>query len=422
MHMRALQIASRLALQRRSVNVPANATKISSRGLCHCNVSVPKPPGWQPRKPETTAKPGARPYASLNEEHQNLSFVLQKAKHVSFEDRPVPALQSPHDVIINVQWTGICGSDVHYWDHGEVGPFKVEQPMVLGHESAGVITQVGDKVTSLKVGDRVAMEPGVPCRRCERCREGRYNLCYDMAFAATPPVDGTLAKYYTLPGDFCYKLPDHVTLEEGAVVEPLSVGVHIVRQGGVKPGDSVIVYGAGPVGLVCMAVAKAFGATKVIAVDINEERLNFATDYCATHGFRSAKESPEASAARLIQENDLGPGADVVIDATGAEPCIQQSIHAVRVGGTYVQGGMGKPDVNFPIMTACTKELTIKGSFRYASGDYALAVELISSGKIDVKKLITQHVKFQDAEAAFHEVKAAKGIKSLIEGPANMSI
>merc|ERR1712072_1106275 len=143
--MRALQTASRLAPQRRSVNVPANATKVSSRGLCHCNVSVPKPPGWQPRKPETGAKPGVRPYASVNEEHQNLSFVLQKAKHVSFEDRPVPALQSPHDVIINVQWTGICGSDVHYWDHGEVGPFKVEQPMVLGHESAGVITQVGTR-------------------------------------------------------------------------------------------------------------------------------------------------------------------------------------------------------------------------------------------------------------------------------------
>ena len=246
--------------------------------------------------------------------------------------------------------------------------------MVLGHESAGVITEIGDRVTRHKVGDRVAMEPGVPCRRCERCLEGRYNLCYDMAFAATPPYDGTLAKYYSLPEDFCYKLPDHVSLEEGAVVEPLSVGVHINRQGGVKPGDSVVVYGAGPVGLVCMAVAKAFGASKVIAVDINEERLHFAKDYAATHVFRSQKESPEAAAARLITENELGPGADVVIDATGAEPCIQQSIHTVRVGGTFVQGGMGKPDINFPIMAACTKELTIRGSFRYSSGDYALAV------------------------------------------------
>lgn len=348
---------------------------------------------------------------------QNLSFVLEKAGSVKFEDRPVPTLKSPYDVLVNVKFTGICGSDVHYWVHGAIGQFIVKAPMVLGHESSGIVSAVGDGVKSVKIGDRVAMEPGVPCRRCVRCKSGTYNLCPDMRFAATPPFDGTLAKYYTLPEDFCYKLPESVSLEEGALVEPLAVGVHIVaRQAAVTPGSSVVVFGSGPVGLLCCAVAKAFGAAKIVAVDINEERLAFAAKYAATHTVVSQRESAQDAAARIIESCDLGAGADVVIDASGAEPCIQTSIHVVRIGGTYVQGGMGKSDINFPIGALCSKEITVKGSFRYGSGDYKLAVDLITSGRLEVKSLITGKVKFEDAEKAFAEVKAARGIKTLIQG------
>jgi D-xylulose reductase len=288
--------------------------------------------------------------------------------------------------------------------------------MVLGHESSGIVTAVGDAVKTLKVGDRVAMEPGVPCRRCVRCKEGKYNLCPDMAFAATPPYDGTLAKYYSLPEDFCFKLPENVSLEEGALVEPLSVGVHIVKQGGVVPGSSVVVFGAGPVGLLCMAVARAFGATKIVAVDINAERLEFASKYAATHVVPSQREPVEDAAARIIKEAGLGSGADIVLDASGAEPAIQTAIHTLRVGGNYVQGGMGKSEITWPIAAMCTKELNVKGSFRYSSGDYQLAVDLITSGRVEVKSLITGKVKFLEAEKAFGDVKAAKGIKTLIEG------
>ncbi|KAK5000862.1 hypothetical protein LTR66_000351 [Elasticomyces elasticus] len=347
---------------------------------------------------------------------KNPSFVLEKAGSVYYEDRPVPELKSPYDVLINVKFTGICGSDVHYWVDGAIGSFVVKQPMVLGHESSGIVHSVGSSVTSLKPGDRVAMEPGVPCRRCVRCKEGKYNLCAHMAFAATPPYDGTLAKYYSLPEDFCYKLPEHLSLEEGALVEPLSVGVHIVKQAAVRPGDSVIVFGAGPVGLLCCAVAKAFGASKIVTVDINEERMAFAQKYAATHAFRSQRESAADSGARLIRDCDLGLGADVIIDASGAEICIQTAIHALRVGGTYVQGGMGKNEITFPIMAMCTKELNVKGSFRYSSGDYQLAVDLLASGRISVKELITGKVSFKEAEKAFTDVKAGKGIKMLIEG------
>lgn len=343
--------------------------------------------------------------------------MLEKAGAVKFEDRPVPSVQDPNDVIVNVKFTGICGSDVHYWSHGAIGDFVVKSPMVLGHESSGVVHQVGANVTGLKPGDRVCMEPGKPCRRCVRCKEGKYNLCFDMRFAATPPIDGTLAKYYTLPEDLCYKLPDNMSLEEGALMEPLAVGVHISRQGDIKPGQSVVVFGAGPVGLLCMAVAKAFGSNKIVAVDINEERLGFAKKYAATHTYVSRKESAEATAKRMIEECELGKGADVVIDATGAEPCIQAGIHVARTGGTYVQGGMGKSDITFPIGALGSKELHVKGSFRYQAGDYDLAVGLVTAGRVSVKELITGSVNFKEAEKAFEEVKAAKGIKTLIQGP-----
>ncbi|KAE8338214.1 D-xylulose reductase A [Aspergillus arachidicola] len=347
---------------------------------------------------------------------QNLSFVLEGIHKVKIEDRPIPELRDAHDVLVDVRFTGICGSDVHYWEHGSIGQFVVKDPMVLGHESSGVISKVGSAVTTLKVGDHVAMEPGIPCRRCESCKAGKYNLCEKMAFAATPPYDGTLAKYYVLPEDFCYKLPENINLQEAAVMEPLSVAVHIVKQANVAPGQSVVVFGAGPVGLLCCAVARAFGSPKVIAVDIQKGRLEFAKKYAATAIFEPSKISALENAERIVNENDLGRGADIVIDASGAEPSVHTGIHVLRPGGTYVQGGMGRNEITFPIMAACTKELNVRGSFRYGSGDYKLAVNLVASGKVSVKELITGVVGFKDAEQAFHEVKAGKGIKTLIAG------
>lgn len=290
--------------------------------------------------------------------------------------------------------------------------------MVLGHESSGVITSIGDSVTTLKVGDRVAMEPGVPCRRCNSCKAGTYNLCPKMAFAATPPYDGTLCKYYPLPEDLCYKLPDHVTLEEGALIEPLSVAVHIVKQAGVKPGQNVVVFGAGPVGLLCAAVSKSFGAAKTVCVDIQEGRLDFAKSFIkgSTTFIPSSSASAAENAAKICDENAFSTGADIAIDASGAPPSVNTGIHVLRVGGTYVQAGMGRDEITFPIMAVCTREITVKGSFRYGSGDYKLAVELVADGKVEVGKLVSRKVGFGEAEEAFRDVKGGKGIKILIEG------
>ena len=350
---------------------------------------------------------------------------------------------------------------VHYWTDGAIGKLAMRQPMVLGHESAGTVVAVGSQVKSITPGDDVALEPGIPCRRCERCKSGRYNQCPEMRFAATPPVDGTLAKYYVLPEDFCYKLPkpeatstsekgpnkgQHgVTLEEGALVEPLSVAVHLIKRADVKHGDSVIVFGAGPIGLLSCAVARAFGATTIVAVDVSAERLAFATDYAATHSFNPSSSNNEKNgdsndrgrdkeddregdndddddartARNLLHACTIDEiGADKAIDASGAASCIRVAIQSLRVGGTFVQGGMGSPNIKFPIAEVCQKELDVKGSFRYAAGDYRLAVDLVATGKVDVKKLISGKVKFQEAEEAFRRVRdRTAGIKILIEGP-----
>ncbi|WYZ45795.1 hypothetical protein EsH8_IX_000020 [Colletotrichum jinshuiense] len=365
--------------------------------------------------------PADYPPLGQGPQKSNLSFVLKKPHDVDFAERPMPRLSSPNDVIVAVNYTGICGSDVHYWDHGRIGHFIVEEPMVLGHESSGTVVEVGDAVKTLRTGDRVAIEPGYPCRWCPECLAGRYNLCPDMVFAATPPHHGTLTGFWAAPFDFCYKLPQNVSLQEGALIEPLAVAVHIVKQAQVTPGTSVVVMGAGPVGILCGAVARAFGATKVVSVDVVQSKLDFARNFGFTHVYLSQRIPAEENAKALLEQCGLGGGADIVIDASGAEPSIQTSIHVIKAGGTYVQGGMGKADITFPIMALCQKEITAKGSFRYGPGDYQLAVELVASGGVQIKKLITSVVDFEDSEKAFHTVKGGHTGKVLIAGPNDSS-
>ncbi|KAF5130256.1 putative D-xylulose reductase A [Metarhizium anisopliae] len=357
----------------------------------------------------------------------NPAFVLQSIRNVSFEDRPVPSLRDEYDVRVRIERTGICGSDVHYWQKGRIGDFVLESPIVLGHESCGVVVEVGSKVKSVKVGDRVAIEPGVPCRRCDYCRSGFYNLCGDTVFAATPPHDGTLQKYYIVACDYAYPIPKHMTAEDGALVEPVAVAVQVNKVADLRAGQTVLVCGCGPIGLLCQAVAKASGASRVIGVDISQSRVNFAKEFGADGVFLSQSKPVEgqdpvqasrAVAETIIAEFGLGDGADVVLECTGAESCIQAGIFAAKKGGTFVQTGMGPENVTFPITTACIRALTIKGSIRYTTGCYPRAVELIASGKIQPRKLITHRFKFEQAEEAFELVKKAQQdtLKVIIEG------
>lgn len=358
----------------------------------------------------------------------NPSLVLNKVDDISFELFDSPEISLPHDVLVEVKKTGICGSDIHYYAHGRIGDFVLTKPMVLGHESSGVVAAVGDAVTSVKVGDRVAIEPGVPSRLSDEYKSGKYNLCPHMCFAATPNSTegepnppGTLCKFYKSPEDFLVKLPDHVSLELGAMVEPLTVGVHASRLASIKFGDNVVVFGAGPVGLLAAAVARKFGAASVTVVDVVDEKLAMAKAIgAATHTYNSRGAKP------LSEALPAGARPDVVLECTGAEPCIVQGVLALAPGGRFVQVGNAGAYVKFPITEFATKELTMFGSFRYGYGDYKTAVAILdenyANGKekalIDFEALITHRFSFEEAIKAYDTVRAGGNVvKCIIDGP-----
>ena len=287
----------------------------------------------------------------------------------------------------------------------------------MGHEASGIIHEVGTAVTSLKPGDRVAIEPGFPCRHCKHCKTGRYNICVGMKFAADPPTDGNLARFYKLPQDFVHKIPDGVSLEEAVLVEPLSVAVHVVRLADIKPGQTVLVQGSGTIGLLTAATAKAYGAKKVIIADINKAKLDFASKFVNCITFHTdVSSSPRHEAERQWQEAGV-EDVDVVFECTGVELSIQTCFYALGRGGTMIQVGMGKPFVNVPLLDVCEKEMVLKVSFRYGPLDYETALHLLESEKVSVKPLISSTVPFEKASEAWEMTRKGLGIKNLIQGP-----
>lgn len=322
----------------------------------------------------------------------NHKVVLKKQDDVVIESSPW-ALQKvelgPKDVVVQMNSIGICGSDVHYVDHGRIGDFVVNSPMILGHESAGTVVKVGSAVQSLARGDRVALEPGVPCRACDLCRTGMYNLCPEMKFFATPPIDGSLQSYVVHPADFCFKLPDNVSNEEGAMCEPLSVGVYACQRGHVKPGDTIAIFGAGPIGLVSLLTAVAFGASKVVITDISDDRLVFArklfsSEILSTINVMGKSEEDVVSEVK----SGLGGLADVSIECCGITSATRQAILSTKSGGTAVCVGLNHPEMKLPVFNCFVREVDLRGVFRYRN-TYPTCVSLLARGLVDVKPLIT---------------------------------
>lgn len=311
--------------------------------------------------------------------------VLHKTRDLRLEDVPTPRY-GPDDVLVKIGSVGICGSDVHYLKTGRIGDFVVEKPMILGHEVAGVVAEVGANVTTLKVGDRVALEPGVPCRRCEACKTGRYNLCPDVRFFATPPINGALSDFAVSPADFAYKIPDTLSLDAAALIEPLSVGIHACRRGNLMAGQSVLIAGAGPIGLTSLMAAKASGATEIFISDVREHRLELARKLGATHAFDARED-----AAKLVRDATNGRGVDLAIECAGAEAAFVSCLEAAKSGGTIVVVGLGEDSTyRVPMVELAVKELDLKGIFRYVY-TYPAAINLLASGAVDVEAMITHH-------------------------------
>lgn len=342
---------------------------------------------------------------------KNLTAILYKQGDIRLEDVPIPE-PGAGEVQLCMQHVGICGSDVHYWQHGAIGDFVLKAPMVLGHEAAGVVSKIGEGVTSLEVGDRVAIEPGVPCRMCSECKRGRYNLCYDMKFCATPPFHGNLARYYVHAADFCYKLPDHVSTEEGALLEPLSVGVHACRRAGVTLGSKVLICGAGPIGLVNLLTVKACGASQVCITDLDEKRLEMAKKIGADFTVKVTSKDAKEMAGKI--EECFGEKPEISIECSGAPPSIKTAIFATRSGGCVVLVGLGPAEVTLPIVDAAVREVDIRGIFRYVNC-YPTALAMVASGKVDVKPLITHRFSLEETLDAFNTTLRGEGIKVMIK-------
>lgn len=328
----------------------------------------------------------------------NTAAVLYGVNDLRVE--PFPLAKDVPDASVRVQMkaVGICGSDVHYLKHGKIGSFVVTSPMVIGHESAGVVVAVGRDVKGLAVGDRVALEPAVPCWGCSAAREGRYNLDPDIRCFATPPYHGSLANFVDHPADFCYKLPDNVSLEEGAFCEPLSVGVHACRRGQVSPGKTVLILGAGPIGLVSLLSARAFGADTIIITDIKQHNLDVAHRLGADHTVLISPTLTGEEAAEEIQQKVPG-SIQVVVDCAGFQQTLVTALHAVSPGGRVVLVGMGQDHVEIPSTLISVKEIDLCGSFRYCN-TYPLCIKLLQSKKVDVMPLITHRFGFKPEQVA----------------------
>jgi L-iditol 2-dehydrogenase len=338
--------------------------------------------------------------------------VLHRPGEIRVEQRQVPE-PGPGEVLVRVRAVGVCGSDVHYYKEGRIGRRVVEKPLILGHECAGEVVALGSGVSHLRIGSRVALEPGVPCRRCRYCKSGRYNLCPDVTFMATPPVDGAFVEYIAWPADFTYPLPENLGYAEGALMEPLAVGMHAVQRARLVPGCTVLVLGGGPIGQLALLAAKAAGAGRVILTELEEGRLAMARSLGADVAL-DLRTTPMPEALAEITD---GEGPDLVIEAAGSMETVRQSIELVRRGGTVVWIGLpGTDPCPVSVLQAINKEMDILGIYRYANV-YPDAIRLAASGKIDLSRLVTHRFPLEEARRALDTAADQKSstVKVLVE-------
>ncbi|KAJ3953075.1 hypothetical protein N0V92_010462 [Colletotrichum tropicale] len=323
----------------------------------------------------------------------------------------------PDEVRISPRATGLCGTDQHYYQNGRNGIYEVCEPLVLGHEASGEVVAIGSAVKHLQPGDRVALEPQHACIiYCHHCREGRYNLCKSMRFngsaSARPPAQGSLQELWNHPAYLCYKLPDGVSYEEGAMVEPLSVALHSVRKARLEAGDTVLITGAGAIGLLCARVAKISGASTIIMVDVDETRLRFASKQgLADQTYQVPMSGCEGESCtgfvdRItvdFQKHTSVSTASAALECTGVESCLNLCIASVDAGAKVVLVGMGRPLQNVNVGVALVREIEIHGVWRYTN-TFRAAIELIAAGMVDVKPMITHRYPRERVVEALEDV------------------
>ncbi len=331
------------------------------------------------------------------------ALVLERQHELAMRDIDLPLEVGPAMVRIAIHTVGVCGSDVHYYTHGRIGPFVVDAPMVLGHEAAGTVVEVGEGVTHLKVGDRVCMEPGVPDPQSRASRLGMYNVDPAVTFWATPPVHGVLTPEVVHPANYTFKLPDNVSFAEGAMVEPFAVGMQAASKARITPGDTAVVLGAGPIGTMVALAALAGGCARVIIADLAQPKLDIAARYQGIIPVNIRETDVVAEVARLTENW----GADVVFECSGSPKAWETIMQLPRPGGAIVVVGLPVEPVRIDIAAASTKEVRIENVFRYAH-QYDRAIALIASGKVDLKPLISETFPFEKSVEAFDRAVEAR--------------
>ncbi len=309
--------------------------------------------------------------------------VMHDLRDMRIEEVEIPEIGA-YDVLVRMRRVGICGSDVHFYLEGRIADFIVKSPLILGHECSGEVAEIGSKVERFGIGERVVVEPGFTCGKCEFCRRGRYNLCRTVKFYATPPFDGAFAEYVSAPEQSVLKLPDNITHEEGAMIEPLAVGMMAAKRGEISASDSVAIFGAGPIGQMSLLAAKVFGALEIYVVDVVKYRLEYAEKSGATDVVNSSVEDP----IQRILNLTANKGIDVVMEASGALPAIKQALEIVKPGGRIIHIGYPMKEIPINLDTVLAKELDLRGVHRYANV-YPTAIKAVSLGKINVRPFVT---------------------------------
>lgn len=324
------------------------------------------------------------------------ALVLEKQHELKIRNIQLDEPLGPHDVRIALRTVGVCGSDVHYYEHGRIGPFVVRAPMVLGHEASGVITEVGSEVTHLKVGDRVCMEPGIPDPNSKATRLGIYNLDPAVRFWATPPIHGILRPSVVHPAAFTFRLPENVSFAEGAMVEPLAVGMHAANKAQIHPGDIAVVMGAGPIGILNALAALAGGCSQIILSDVQQPKLDLAASLGPIVPVNVSKEN----LADVVMKMTDGWGADIVFECSGNTKAAASVFDLICPAGRVIYVGLPGEPIPYDVVAASVKEARVEHVFRYAHV-YPRALALMGSGKLDVKPLITETFRFADSIKAF---------------------
>jgi L-iditol 2-dehydrogenase len=301
--------------------------------------------------------------------------LLTSARNLVVTTVPVPRLE-PFDVLVRITAVGLCGSDVHFFENGRIGDLVVENPLILGHEASGTIVAVGTAVDSRRIGDRVAIEPQRPCGRCHYCLTGRYNLCENIQFFSAPPFDGAFAEYLAVPSNFAYSISDTISDYAAALIEPLSVAIAAVRKANVVPGSSLLVSGAGPIGILVAQAAKAFGAHRIVVSDPLSARRALAMRFGATAVIDPRSEQVDEKSVHAY------------IDASGVSSAVEAGLRALRPGSSAILVGMGSPTVPLDVFLLQSRELSVSGLFRYVD-TWPTAIALTASGAVELDALVT---------------------------------